>query len=308
MSGTPAVLHARLRPALEARLPDWLEARWWNSPEELVRLAPAAEIGWFDLHVKAPALRAVELAQGLRWLNTSYTGVDWMPLADLERRDVTVTCGKGLTTGQVAEFALLAMLAVAKDYPAVVRAQDRHDWLDVAPGTRDLAGSRALILGHGAIGQAIERALEGFGVEVCAVSSHRPRNWRSQIGGFDWVVLAVPGTPETRGMIGAAELAAMKPDAVLVNFARADCVDQDALLKTLRDRRIAAAILDLTDPEPLPPDHALWALDNAHITMHLSGIPTPASQARAADRFLRNCERFRAGEPLEAQVDLARGY
>jgi phosphoglycerate dehydrogenase-like enzyme len=297
-----------MRPLLEGRLPGWLEAQWWTSPDELIALARAAEIGWFDLHGKDAPLAAIDAAAGLRWLNTSYTGVDWMPLADLERRGVALTCGSGLTTQQVAEFAILTMLAVAKDYPAVVRAQDRHEWLEVAPGTRDLAGSRALILGHGAIGQAIERALEGLGVEVCAVSSHRPRNWRSQIGTFDWIVLAVPGTPETRGMIGPAELAAMKPEAVLVNFARADCVDQEALVEALRERRLAAAVLDLTDPEPLPPDHPLWSLDNAHVTMHLSGIPTPASQVRAAERFLRNCERFRAGQPLEAQVDLARGY
>ena len=308
MSRTVAVLDTRLRDTLDSRLPDWIEARWWDSPEMLVSLAPQAEIGWFDLHDKPPVLRAVELAQGLRWLNTSYAGVDWLPLADLARRGVALTCGTGLTTGQVTEFAVLSMLAVAKDYPAVVRAQDRHEWLDVPPGTRDLAGSRALILGHGAIGQAIERALKGLEVEVCAVSSHRPRNWRSQLGTFDWIVLAVPGTPQTRGMIGAAELAAIKPEAVLVNFARADCVDQDALVEALKTRSIAAAVLDLTDPEPLPPDHPLWSLDNAHVTMHLSGIPTAASQARAAERFLRNCERFRAGQPLEAQVDLARGY
>jgi phosphoglycerate dehydrogenase-like enzyme len=109
-------------------------------------------------------------------------------------------------------------------------------------------------------------------------------------------------------MIGPAELAAMKSEAVLVNFARADCVDQQALVEALHERRIAAAVLDLTDPEPLPPGHPLWSLGNAHVTMHLSGIPTAASQARAAERFLRNCERFRAGEPLEAEVDLARGY
>jgi phosphoglycerate dehydrogenase-like enzyme len=293
---------------LEGRLPDWLEVGWWHSPERLVQLAPNAEIGWFDLHEKAAPLAGIAAAAGLRWLNTSYTGVDWMPLAELQRRGVSLTCGSGLTTSQVAEFALLTMLALAKDYAAVVRAQDRGEWLAEAPGTRDLAGSRALILGHGAIGQAIERALEALGVEACAVSSHRPRNWRSQIGSFDWIVLAVPGTPETRGMIGAAEFAGMSPDAVLVNFARADCVDQDALVAALRERRIAAAVLDLTDPEPLPPDHPLWSLPNAHITMHLSGIPTAASQARAAERFLRNCERFRAGEPLEAQVDLTRGY
>ena len=303
-----AVVPDSVRPSLQNRLPDWLDVRWWRSPEELVALASAAEIGWFDMHEKQAPLAAIEAAAGLRWLNTSYTGVDWMPLDELHRRGVALTCGSGLTTNQVAEFALLSMLAVAKDYPAVVRAQDRHEWLDAAPCTRDLAGSRALILGHGAIGQAIERALEALGVEVCAVSSHRPRNWRSQIGTFDWIVLAVPGTPETRGMIGAAELAGMKPEAVMVNFARADCVDQAALTTALRERRIGAAILDLTDPEPLPPGHPLWSLPNAHITMHLSGIPTAASQARAAERFVRNCERFRAGEPLEAQVDLTRGY
>lgn len=308
MSRTVAVLDARVRAALEGRLPEWIEPRWWDGPESLVALAPAAEIGWFDLHVKAPALVAIEAARGLRWLNSSYTGVDWIPLAELQRRGVALTCGTGLTTGQVAEFAVLGMLAVAKDYPAVVRAQDRHEWLAAAPGVRDLAGSRALVLGYGAIGQAIGRALEAFGVEVTGVSRSRPRAWRHQLGLFDWIVLALPGTPETKGTIGPAEIAAMKPEAVLVNFARADCVDQDALTVALRERRIAAAVLDLADPEPLPPEHPLWSLDNAHITMHLSGIPTPASQARAAERFLRNCEHFRAGEPLEAQVDLARGY
>jgi len=297
-----------MRGLLEPRLPDWITPQWWRDAESLVALAPHAEIAWFDMHVKPPVLAAVDGARALRWLNTSYAGVDWLPLAELQERGVALTCGTGLTTSQVAEFAVLGMLAVAKDYPAVVRAQDRSEWLDAAPGIRDLAGSRALILGHGAIGQAIERALEGFDVEVVAVSSHRPRNWRSQIGSFDWIVLAVPGTPETRGMIGRAEFAGMKAEAVLVNFARADCVDQDALVEVLRERRIAGAVLDLTDPEPLPPNHPLWALDNAHITMHLSGIPTSASQARAAERFLRNCERFRAGEALEAQVDLARGY
>ncbi len=308
MTRTIAVLDARVRAALEERLPEWIEPRWWDSPAALVALAPEAEIGWFDLHVKAPALQAIGVAQQLRWLNSSYTGVDWMPLADLARRGVALTCGTGLTTQQVAEFALLGMLAVAKDYPAVVRAQDRNEWLAAAPGIRDLAGSRALVLGYGAIGQAIGRALEAFGVEVFAVSRSRPRAWRHQLGQFEWIVLALPGTSETRGTIGAAELAAMRPEAVLVNFARADCVDQDALVEALAERRIAAAVLDLTDPEPLPSGHPLWALDNAHITMHLSGIPTPASQARAAERFLRNCERFRAGEPLEAAVDLARGY
>jgi phosphoglycerate dehydrogenase-like enzyme len=306
--GMIAVLPASLRPLLEAELPEWLEPRWWTSPEHLLELAPVAEIGWFDQHRKAPVLASLERADKLRWLNSSYAGVDWMPLRAFAERGILVTCGSGLTAGQVAEFAVLTMLAVAKDYRAVVRAQDRHEWLAVPPGTRDLDGSRALLLGYGAIGQAIGRALSGLGVEVSPVTSRWPRDWRSQLGEFDWIVLAVPGTPETRGMIGAGDLAAMKQDAILVNFARADCIDQDALVEALQARRIAAAVLDLTDPEPLPSDHPLWGLENAHITMHLSGIPTPASQARATRRFLQNCASFRAGEPMEALVDLARGY
>jgi phosphoglycerate dehydrogenase-like enzyme len=305
---TVAVLPAQIRAQLEPELPEWVEARWWQGPEDMMALAPAAEIGWFDLHEKGPPLAAIKAATNLRWLNTAYAGVDWLPLAELERRGVALTCGTGLTTGQVAEFAVMSMLAVAKDYPAVVRAQDRHEWLAAAPGIRDLAGSRALLLGYGSIGRAIGRALEALDVVVEGIGSAGPHDWRERLDSFDWIVLALPGTPHTRGIIGAAELAAMKPEAVLVNFARADCVDQPALVDALRERRIAAAVLDLTDPEPLPPWHELWSLDNAHITMHLSGIPTPASLRRAAERFARNCERFRKGEPLEARVDLARGY
>ena len=304
-----AVLPASARPLLEGRLPEWLAAWWWDTPEKLVELTPEAEIGWFDLHEKPAALMAIERADRLRWLNTVYAGVDWMPLGRFRERGVVLTNGSGLTALQVAEWAVMSMLVVAKDYRAVGQAQERREWLFPAPpGIRDLAASRALILGNGAIGQAIARRLEAFEVEVSTVSSTGPHDWRERLGLFDWVVLALPGTPQTRGIIGAGELAAMKPDAVLVNFARADCVDQAALVEALGENRLAAAVLDLTDPEPLPPDHPLWALPNAHITMHLSGIPTFASQQRAAERFLRNCERFRAGGRMEAQVDLARGY
>nr|WP_166176042.1 D-2-hydroxyacid dehydrogenase [Altererythrobacter segetis] len=305
---TLAVLPGRMRALVEPLLPDWLAPRWWNSPEELVALAPQAEIGWFDLHDKPPVLAAVAGATELRWLNTAYAGVNWLPLADLERRGVALTCGRGLTATAVAEFAVMTMLAVAKGYPAVVRAQDRGEWLEHAPGTRELAGSRALILGQGAIGRAIDRMLQGFEVETAAVRRGDGVGWKARLAEFDWIVLALPGTSETRGLIGATELAAMKREAVLVNFARADIVDQAALADALREKRIAAAVLDVTDPEPLPPGHPLWSLDNAHITMHLSGIPTPASLQRAAERFARNCERFRKGEPLEARVDLALGY
>lgn len=309
-----AVLPERVRPLLETRLPTWIEPHFWDRPDDLERLAPLAEIGWFDLHIKPPALAAIGAAKNLKWLNTSYAGVDWMPLEDMANRNVTLTNGSGLSAISVSEFAVMTMLNIAKDYRSVIAAQDRHEWLKEAPGTRELAESRALVLGNGAIGRAITQILRGFGVDAMPVSSRggpgqlSPDEWRGQLSSFDWVILALPGTRETRGIIGAAEIAAMSPQSVLINFARADCVDQSALITALETRKIHAAVLDLADPEPLPADHKLWTLDNAHITMHLSGIPTPASQQRAATRFLANCTAYRAGHPLEAQVDMTRGY
>lgn len=311
---TCAVLPASSRPMLEARIPDWLNVLWWESPDQLVELAPQAEIGWFDLFDKPPALEALRRATGLKWLNSAFAGVDWMPLKDLHQRGVALTCGSGLNANAVAEFAVMSMLAVARGYADIVRGQDKHEWLEWPPATRELAGSRALVMGYGAIGQAVGRMLTGFNVDVVPVRSKSgegalgPDEWRAQIGNFDWIVLAMPGTPDTAGMIGADILAAMKADAVIVNVARADILDQSALANALRAGQIGAAILDLTDPEPLPPEHELWDVPNAHITMHLAGMPTPASRQRAADRFIENCANWQSGEPMIAQVDLLRGY
>lgn len=110
---TVAVLPGGMRALVEPLLPSWIEARWWNAHEELVALAPQAEIGWFDLHYKPPVLASVAAARSLRWLNTAYAGVNWLPLADLDRRGVALTCGRGLTATAVAEFAVMTMLTVA---------------------------------------------------------------------------------------------------------------------------------------------------------------------------------------------------
>ena len=135
-----------------------------------------------------------------------------------------------------------------------------------------------------------------------------PDQWRDRLGDFDWVILAVPATAETDGMIGAAELAAMKSSAVLINIARGSVVDQNALIEALKTKSIAAAFLDVTTPEPLPAGDPLWSLDNAHVTMHLSGRAQDKMFARSAQRFLENLARYKKGEPLEPQVDLELGY
>lgn len=311
---TVAVLSGLVRPLVEAQLPGGIEPRFYSSVEELLELAPEAEIGWFDLDRTEPMIEAVRCAGKLRWLNSIYAGLDFLPLDLLDKRGVTITNGAGINAITIAEYVVMLMLAHAKGYRDVVRAQDRHEWLADSPGKMELAGSRALLLGLGAIGKLVKTRLEAFEVEVAAVrrsggeGSLGPDEWRGRLGEFDWVILAVPATPETDGLIGAAELAAMKDSAVLVNVARGAVVDQPALVAALESKRIGGALLDVTTPEPLPADHPLWNLPNAQVTMHLSGRAQTLMFRRSAERFLANCHRFLAGEPLEPRFDPARGY
>ncbi|GGA06386.1 hydroxyacid dehydrogenase [Blastomonas marina] len=311
---TKAVLSALIRPLVEPRLPDWVEPLWFASIDELYELAPEAEIGWFDLNDKEPMIEGVKRAGKLKWLNSIYAGLDFLPHDILRERGVTVTHGAGINAITIAEYVLMGMLDIAKGYREVVRAQDRKEWLLDSPGKRELAESKALLLGYGAIGKLVEQRLAAFDVEVTVVrrsggeNALGPDQWRARLGTFDWVILAVPATPETEGMIGADELAAMKEDAVLVNIARGSVVDQDALVAALGDKTIGAAFLDVTTPEPLPADHPLWELDNAHITMHLSGRAQSQMFQRSADRFIENLDRYERGEPLQPQFDLTLGY
>ncbi|MEZ5681931.1 MAG: D-2-hydroxyacid dehydrogenase [Erythrobacter sp.] len=311
---TKAVMSALIRPLVEPRLPDWIEPMWFMSKEQALEFAPEAEIGWFDLNEKEPMVEIAKAATSLKWMNSIYAGLDFMPLDLLKERGVVVTNGVGINAITIAEYVVMLMLAHAKGYREVVRAQERHEWLLDSPGKRELAGERVLLLGMGAIGSLIKTRLEAFDMKVIPVrrsgadGALRPGEWREKLGEFDWVVLAVPSTPETRHMIGEIELAAMRPNAVLVNIARGDVVDQDALISALEKKSIEAALLDVTDPEPLPEDHPLWELENAQVTMHLSGRAQTRMFQRSADRFIENLTRWRKGEPVEPRLDLELGY
>ena len=311
---TIAVMSGLIRPLLEPKLPADLDVRWFMSTEQALELAPLADIGWFDLNDKAEMFKIISAATNLKWLNSIYAGVDGMPLAQLNAQGTVVTNGAGINAITIAEYVVMGMLTVAKGYREVVRAQDRHEWLMDSPGKVELFGSKALLLGYGAIGKLIEERLKPFGVDVTVVrrsagpNTLTPDQWRAQLGAFDWVILAVPATPETENMIGASELAAMKPTATLINIARGSVVDQDALVTALTEKQIGAAFLDVTTPEPLPVDHPLWTLDNAHITMHLSGRAQDKMFIRSATRFLENLKRYRNGEQLSPLVNLDLGY
>lgn len=307
-----------IRPMLEHRLPQGLDVRWFMSHEEAMEAVADAEIGWFDMNDQAAMAETLRAAKKLKWLNSIYAGLDFLPMDVLIERGITVTNGAGINAITIAEYVVMGMLNIAKGYRDVVRAQERRDWLLDSPGKRELAGSKALLLGYGAIGKLIEPRLAAFDVEVSVVrrsptvsggpNTLGPDEWRARLGEFDWIILAVPATPETEGMIGAAELAAMKSDAVIVNIARGSVIDQPALVEALEKKAIGGAFLDVTIPEPLPADHPLWGLDNAHISMHLSGRAQSKMFLRSGDRFLDNLGKYLRGEPVAPVFDPRLGY
>ena len=311
---TTLAISGLIRPLLEPRLPEGLDVRWFMTPDAAVEAVKGAEIGWFDSNNKDDMVASLMAATELKWLNSIYAGLDFLPMDVLIERGITVTNGAGINAITIAEYVVMGMLNIAKGYREVVRAQERREWLLDSPGKRELAGSKALLLGYGAIGQLIKPRLEAFDVDVTVVRRTAgngvltPDQWRGELGTFDWVILAVPATPETDGMIGAGELAAMKSDAVIVNIARGAVMDQAALIAARRGKQIGGAFLDVTTPEPLPADHELWGIDNAHVSMHLSGRAQDKMFVRSADRFLENLGNYLAGRPLAPVFDPRLGY
>lgn len=309
------MLPALARPLLESQLPPDLGIDWFTSPQEAKAGIADADIAWVDMRPTALVADTIRAgSERLRWVSTIYAGLDAFPLDWLRDHGVTVTNGVGVNAQAVAEYAVMGVLAAAKRFDVVVRAQDRREWLPDAPGKIELAGTRALIIGYGAIGRLAGRALAGLGVNVTGVTRSgsdgtlTPDRWRDRIGEFDWIVLAAPSTPDTKAMIGAEELAGMRRSAWLINVARGDMIDDRALIAALEAGGIAGAFLDPTDPEPLPADHPLWAAPNCMITMHLSGLSQTGMFQRSAALFLENLKAFRAGRPMRNVANLDIGY
>jgi phosphoglycerate dehydrogenase-like enzyme len=227
---------------------------------------------------------------------------------------VILTNGAGINAVAVAEYAVMGILVAAKRFDTVLRAQDEHVWLKDAPGKIELADTRALVIGYGTIGAMIGDRLAAFGIDVTGVTrtgrdaTLTPDAWRTRLGEFDWVVLAAPSTDATKTLIGSGELAAMKDSAWLINIARGDMIDDEALLAALRSGQIGGAFLDPTHPEPLPADHPLWSAPNTILTMHLSGRSQTRMFKRGAAMFLDNLQAYRAGSAMRNVADLAAGY
>ena len=249
----------------------------------------------------------------LRWAQSMGAGVERLMVPELPRR-VTVTRVAGIFGPWMAEYVLGWCLWLTQR-TELFRAQQRERrWRQVDP--LRLHGATLCVVGLGDIGRTIARAARGFGMRVVGVSRsgkmvaeaervHKVRDIRKAIATADFVALTVPLTEATRGLIGAAELAAMRPTAWLINVARGPVVDEAALLDALRNNRLGGVVLDVFDEEPLPQGHPLWEFGNVVVTQHISGPSTPGEIAPIFDDNLR---RYLAGRTLRYVADRERGY
>jgi phosphoglycerate dehydrogenase-like enzyme len=262
----------------------------------------------------------------LRWVHSGAAGVAGSLYPEMLESDVIFTNSAGTHGIPVAEHAVAMMFYFARGLDQVEASRRRgrlwdRDRVSGAPGpVGELFRSVAGIIGYGGIGREVGRQAKGLGMQVWAMKRNPgeqlpehvdrvfgPEGLRELLGGSDYVVITVPHTPETDGLIGAAELSAMKDGAVLVNVSRGRIIDEDALIEALREGRIRGAGLDVFREEPLPRASPLWDLDNVCITPHTGGV-SPRFWERETELILENTRRYLAGEPLLNVVDKQAGY
>jgi phosphoglycerate dehydrogenase-like enzyme len=241
-----------------------------------------------------------------RWFHTCTAGYDNPFFQSFIDRGVTLTNSPGLHARPMAEWVMGAILVHAKNHVAHQASQVGHEWNRVR--SAELTGQTVGVVGMGGIGLEVARLAKAFEMRVIGTKRSAlrhehvdtvlpPDRLGELLAESDYVVLAAPLTDATRGMLGTAEFAAMKPSATLINVARGALIDEAALIEALRAGEIAGASLDVASQEPLPPDAALWDAPNCLITPHISQ-GSPHSMSRTSEHFLENLGRFGRGEPL----------
>lgn len=280
----------------------------------LAEAIPGADV-LFLYDFSSPALASVwPAADALRWVQVAAIGVDAVLFDALIDSDVVVTNSRGIFEEPIAEYVLGQILAFAKDFRRSWDAQCGRRWQHF--DTEPIAGASVTIVGPGPVGRAIARLLRAVGMSVRGVgrSAREDPDFgavttdvHAAVAGADYVVLAAPLTSQTRGMIDAGVLDAMRPTARLINVGRGELVDTDALLSALQAGAIAGAALDVVDPEPLPADHPLWSAPNVRLTPHNSG-DIRGWRNMLQQQFMANFRRYVAGQPLHNVVDKRHGY
>jgi phosphoglycerate dehydrogenase-like enzyme len=325
ISPAPAwILPRRFVEQLRGDFPQhtFLDAWDRDAIRRLIPEADAAFTPFVDRDVFASAGR-------LRWVQSPAVGVGSLMFPELLASPVVLTSARGIRARSIAEHVLGMTIALARLLPATLRAQAAHRWAqdELETEVRTLQGARMGIIGLGAIGLEVVKIAGPFGFRVSAIRRRPPSPpgcgaagsppgvdavWTPDrlpdlLAQSDVVVLAAPHTPETKRLIGRAQIAQMKRGALLVNVARGKLVDDEALVGALRDGRLGGAALDVFSQEPLDPSSPYWDLPNVIITPHTSGA-MPDYWTPLVALFSENLRRFEKGEPLLNVVDKVAGY
>ena len=253
-------------------------------------------------------------AHGPRWVANGGAGTDhfgqWDP------RQTTVTNAAGVAAGMMAEYVMGGFLHFTLDVPGLQKDKAARVW--TARTVRPLAGKTLLIIGLGHTGRAVAARAKAFGMMVLGTRArprpmedvdevHAASDLANLLPRADFIAIATPLIPATRALIGAPEIAAMKPGVILADVSRGGVVDQSALYDALKTGHVAAGVLDVFETEPLPADSGFWALENVIISPHCSSVFAEWGQA-SFQLFLHNLDRWMRGEALVNIVDPARGY
>lgn len=258
-------------------------------------------------------------AKRLRWIQSPAIGLERTMFPALIAHPVVMTNPRGIFSDDIADHVLALLLAFARRLPTLFRDQLGRNWHPEGYDPIHLPNATVGIFGLGGIGSAVAKRVAAHECRVLAVDARRadrplevaelwgPERLNELLGQSDFVVIAAPETPETRGRFDAAAFAAMKPGAYLINVGRGKIVKLDALIDALRSGRVAGAALDVFEVEPLPPDNPLWEMENVIITPHIAGIGEHIATRRHAV-LLENVRRFVNGEPLQNVVEKDRWF
>ena len=291
---------------------------WKRTPEQEAQFAGLLQRAnvCFDFdRIHLHDLRTV--APSLKWVQATSSGIGQMiQCLGLDTSGIIFTTASGVHARPLADFCLMAMLMFAKNYQWMERDKHAKRWERYCG--EELTGKTLAIVGLGRVGQAVAR--HGKYMDMCVVGTKRTpatvlnvdqiypsAELHSMLAEADFLVLIAPHTPETEGLIGERELAVMKTNAVLINIARGDLVDEDAMICALQEKRIAGAALDVFRQEPLPSDSPLWEMPNVIISPHSASTVT-LENARETNLFCENLRRYLRGEPLQNVLDTQRLY
>lgn len=295
------------------------EVLFFDNEEELLNSKECANV---EIIFGEPSHNTIQLMKNLRWIQMSWAGANkYTSMPDFPDR-ITLTGASGAYGSVISEYIVAGILALKRNlFP--YREQMKNGGWDKIEGDDSLEGKRVLILGTGNIGQEAAKRLKCFGcyiVGICRTNRHQQEyfdevytidNLDVQLSNADVVVIALPGTPETAGMFDRERIRKMKEGAILVNVGRGFIVDTDELTNALQNGFLRGAVLDVTEPEPLPEKHPLRYMENVVLTPHISGISwgeNMFTRKRILDIFCENIKRDRNNVPKKNVIDFSKGY